>query len=570
MRQSTGEPRQDRKVAAVSRLTVRCVIPGDFHWFSSNDVAYVSLYRKYRSQSFTDLIGQEHVIRTLRNAIASGRIAHSYLFTGPRGTGKTSTARLLAKALCCENGPSADFDMDSPICRSIADGSCVDVIEMDAASESSVDAVREKIVEAVEYRPMMCRYKVFIIDEVHDLSGKAFDALLKTVEEPPEHIIFILATTEYNKVPPTIRSRCQRYEFHRASMSDLVGRLQFVLNAEGVEAEPAAVTAIARMADGGYRDALTLLEQAMLTTSGVLTVQHVYDQLGLVSDESVDALLMAIKSGDVKGVMVGLQEISRLGRDPRAIVESMLYRLADLTRAAYEVDSGTDVARDASLHETATRLGVDHALRLRGLLAETLSDIRDITLPRLWLESELVRMAIGEPPVAATPARATEPARPNDPNRSTRPEPARSEPRQTFAESTKAEVTPVGDSWDAILADIKPHSKVLHGKLSESIVASDDGTVLTISVPMKAHHEWLIERPKAIEVVATAVRNRKGDHYRVEVVLGKSDAVRSAPSAVELPLEGDRLVQRARELFTEPSSHDVAAPEEPDSTENQS
>lgn len=531
-------------------------------------MGYVSLYRKYRSQSFTDLIGQEHVIRTLRNAIASGRIAHSYLFTGPRGTGKTSTARLLAKALCCENGPSADFDVESPICRSITDGSCVDVIEMDAASESSVDAVREKIVEAVEYRPMMCRFKIFIIDEVHDLSGKAFDALLKTIEEPPDHIIFILATTEYNKVPPTIRSRCQRYEFHRASMSDLVERLQFVLSAEGVEAEPAAVTAIARMADGGYRDALTLLEQAMLTTSGVLTVQHVYDQLGLVSDESVDALLMAVKSADVKGVLVSLQEISRLGRDPRAIVESMLYRLADLTRAAYEVDSGTDVARDASLHETATRLGVDHALRMRGELAEILSEIRDITLPRLWLESELVRMAIGEPVVATVPARAQEPVRPSEPTRTTRPEPVRTEQARA-TEAARPMETISGDSWDAILADIKAESRVLHGKLGDSIIASDDGTVLTIAVPMKVNHGWLIERPKAIEVVAAAVRNRKGDHYRVEVILGKSETVRSAPSAVELPLEGDRLVQRARELFTEPSSHDVAAAEGPDSTENQ-
>ena len=222
-------------------------------------------------------------MRTLQNGITSGRIAHSYLFTGPRGTGKTSTARLLAKALCCDNGPSAEPDDTCEICKAITSGSCVDVIEMDAASESGVEEIRSQIVEAAEYLPMICRYKIYIIDEVHDLSAKAFDALLKTIEEPPAHVIFVLATTEYNKVPPTIRSRCQKFEFHRASMQDLVSRLAYVAESEEVAAEPAALAAIARMADGGYRDGLTLLEQAILTADGKITLQQVYDQLGIVS-----------------------------------------------------------------------------------------------------------------------------------------------------------------------------------------------------------------------------------------------------------------------------------------------
>src|SRR3989440_10807440 len=215
-------------------------------------MAYIALYRKYRSQSFDELMGQEQVTVTLQNAIRSGRIAHAYLFYGARGCGKTSTARLLARALNCiaQDGPTPEPCGQCRLCLSIRDGICMDVIEMDAASETGIDDVREKIIENVQYAPGEARYKVYIIDEVHDLSAKAFDALLKTLEEPPPHVIFILATTEQHKVPITVRSRCQRMDFRRGTVMDLTANLRRVLDAEAIPYEPEGVAAGARAAEG--------------------------------------------------------------------------------------------------------------------------------------------------------------------------------------------------------------------------------------------------------------------------------------------------------------------------------
>src|SRR5437763_2940422 len=219
-------------------------------------MSYVSLYRKYRSQSFGEVVGQNHVTTVLQNAIRHGRIAHAYLFCGPRGCGKTSTARLLAKALNCQaaDAPTAEPCGVCEMCVRIRDGGAMDVIEMDAASETGIDDVREKIIENAKFAPAEARFKVYIIDEVHALSLKAFDSLLKTIEEPPAHVVFILATTEAHNVPITVRSRCQRMDFRRGSLQDLTANLRRVLDPEGIECEAEAVLAVAKAADGSFRD----------------------------------------------------------------------------------------------------------------------------------------------------------------------------------------------------------------------------------------------------------------------------------------------------------------------------
>lgn len=535
---------------------------------------HIALYRKYRSQSFGDLVGQQHVVQTLQNAVSGGKIAQAYLFTGPRGTGKTSTARLLAKALNCTGGPSAEIPADCPICEEIAAGVCMDVIEMDAASESGVKEVREHIVEASEYQPASCRYKVFIIDEVHDLSSKAFDALLKTIEEPPPHVVFILATTEYHKVPPTIRSRCQRFEFHRGTVGDIVSRLQYIAEQEGFEAQVSALTAIARMADGGYRDALTLLEQAVVTANGTLTLEHVYNQLGLVPDEVIDSLLLAMADGQDSKTIEVLEGIYRTGRDPQAILESLLVRLSDLTRGVLHLDAspGSDAAVEAALSATGSRLGLEKIMVIRTAVTECFREGRDVSLPRIWLESQCLRigrLAAGQSAsksvaraAVASVARVST-AHPEPPP--SQPEPER--PGQVSDEGPEAAGGPrikapavppeaaksdAAVAWGFVVQEMCGQSKVAQTRLQNSFASIDESGLVTVTLGREGDVDWVMTK-RAVE---QAIRQYweaatgKASEFRF-VAGGKAGPTSPAVplASVESALEGDRLVDVAKEVF---------------------
>ena len=319
---------------------------------------------------------------------------HAYLLVGPRGTGKTSTARLIAKAVNCELGPREEPCNECEACRMITAGTSLDVLEIDAASKNGVDNVRVRIIESADYKPNFCRYKVFIIDEVHDLSKSAFDALLKTIEEPPEHVLFIFATTEFSKVPPTVRSRCQKFEFHRASIPDLVKRLKQVAAMENLDIQPAAISAVARLADGGYRDALTLLEQLSIVSDGPIELQHVYDQVGLVSDDIADSLLLSIKEGSISTILTQLDKVMQMGREARSILESLMNRLGDLTRIAYGVeDEELESTAAATLNDIASKLGRAAIVQIRGEIARMHVHVRQVQIPKLWLEAELIQLS---------------------------------------------------------------------------------------------------------------------------------------------------------------------------------
>lgn len=305
-------------------------------------MASVSLFQKYRSQRFEDLIGQEVVVRTLKNGLASGRMANVYLFCGPRGTGKTSTARILAKALNCEgtadnphSGPTAEPCCQCSACRSIAEGSCLDVLEIDAASNTQVDKIREFIVDKVQFAPAQVRYKVYIIDEVHKLSDSSFNALLKTLEEPPKHVVFILATTDPEKIPATIISRCQRYNFQRFTLQQTVNHIKSIAAKENVQIDDLAAELIARSSEGSMRDALVTLEQAMFFCcqqggSQQISGEDVRGLLGLAGAEAIQDLVSGFIAQDTGRVLGLLDELINKGRNLNKLAAELLEYLRQM------------------------------------------------------------------------------------------------------------------------------------------------------------------------------------------------------------------------------------------------
>ena len=291
-------------------------------------MAYKALYRTYRPQTFDEVAGQKHIIRTLRNALANNKIAHAYLFCGPRGTGKTTMAKLLAKALNCEEGFGHQCNKCSN-CLEIIEGSHPDVIEIDAASNNGVEQVRD-LIDKVNYLPIKGKYKVYIIDEVHMMTDNAFNALLKTLEEPPAHVIFILATTEPHEIIPTILSRCQRYDFTKVADTDIEERMITVLQKEGVQYDKAAVRAIISLADGGMRDALSILDQILAYSNNSLSVEDVYSIFGLISNKEKVGLIQDINAGDISATLEKVKNFSEGGIDIARLTQDILEILKDV------------------------------------------------------------------------------------------------------------------------------------------------------------------------------------------------------------------------------------------------
>lgn len=359
-------------------------------------MSYTALYRKFRPDTFKDVKGQDHIVTTLKNQINANRIGHAYLFTGTRGTGKTTVAKIFARSVNCENPQDGSPCGECATCRAIASGASMNVIEIDAASNNGVDNIRE-IVDEVSYSPAEGKYKVYIIDEVHMLSIGAFNALLKTLEEPPSYVIFILATTEVNKIPITILSRCQRYDFKRITINTIADRMRELMSAEQVDIEEKALLYIAKMADGSLRDGLSLLDQCIAFHLGqTLTYEKVLDVLGAVDTEVFSSMFRSILNADVLSCISTLEEIVMQGRELTQFVSDFTWYLRNLMLAK-TTDNIEDVIDASSenisrLKEEAQMADLDIIMRYIRVFSELSGQLRYATQKRIMIEMALIKV----------------------------------------------------------------------------------------------------------------------------------------------------------------------------------
>ena len=356
---------------------------------------YQALYRKYRPQTFDDVSGQLAVTQTLKTQLVSGRMSHAYLFTGSRGTGKTSCAKILAKAVNCLHPDNGNPCNVCEACRSIDSGACMDVLEIDAASNNGVDNVRDLRDDAI-YSPSQVKMRVYIIDEVHMLSISAFNALLKIIEEPPEHLLFILATTELHKVPATILSRCQRFSFRRITQEDIAARLQYVAYQENIDLDDGAARVLARLADGGMRDGLSLLDQCASATTGELTAERVYACLGIAGEQTCGRMMGYIAGHDAKNALELFNRLYTEGKDLGAMLDEMACLTRDLLMLKTAGDAGltmlTGVASDREVLELTKVLSSGELVRMMNLLQTTLSGFTRSTSRRVDAELCILQM----------------------------------------------------------------------------------------------------------------------------------------------------------------------------------
>jgi len=485
-------------------------------------LSYLVLARKWRPQNFQDLIGQEHVSQTLKNAIDTDRVAHAFLFTGARGVGKTSAARIFAKALNCVHGPTIEPCNACPACHEITSGTSVDVFEIDGASNTGVDDVRE-LRENIKYLPSSCRYKLFIIDEVHMLSTSAFNALLKTLEEPPAHVKFIFATTEPHKVPITILSRCQRFDFKRIPLPLLLDRLRYIIDQEQVTMSAEALMLVARKGDGSMRDALSTLDQVLAFCGMTVDDDDVRQLLGVVDHRLIQEIVGAVQAQDAKAALDVIRQVDAYGYNPRQFAQEVLQHLRNLLllRAAGDsVDLGELSDGELTVvREQAGRSPLSDLQRYVAILLKAEAEMAQATFPRLVMELAVVRMANLLPLVAvdellarlpqlaggvapqarSQPAPERPPLSPKPPTVASRPvakDQALSTPKADpqlaplgsppLGETSIAKSGGVGDLWPDFVASVRSSKPLLAVILEKARPFRVDATTIEIGYPSGA------------------------------------------------------------------------------------
>ena len=536
-------------------------------------MAYKALYRTYRPSTFDEVAGQEHIVRTLKNALATGKLAHAYLFAGPRGTGKTTMAKLLAKALNCDEGIGHQCN-ECKNCKAIIEGTHPDVLELDAASNNGVDEIRD-LIDKVKYGTILGRYKVYIIDEVHMLSTGAFNALLKTLEEPPEHVIFILATTEPHKILPTILSRCQRYDFTKLSDKDIKNRLKDVLEKEGVAYNEEAIDIIISLADGGMRDALSILDQVLAYSNNKLDTQDVLDIFALESKEEKLALLNSIVNKDVSDVLGRINRYVDLGTDIKRLTDDLLLILKDiLIYQSSRNISCLELLTEEEAKSFFKSLDIEETMKMIDIIMSAQKDYKNVNSIVPLFEVTILKLItakkdgvpreeyVAPAPKVEKPLPKVEPAPIKAPEP---PKPIQEEPVSLFDQPVEEEKPVVlsenviaikdtrkGESFfidDDLMIDVMVVSKkeiknqllsdwpnlkryIAHPKLGKAasllvdgrpLVASNKILVVEYQLPTTADRANLIENQEAIQNVIETVFGKKMFVYAVS----RKDSVRS-------------------------------------------
>ena len=552
----------------------------------ADSAAYQVVARRYRPQRFADLVGQEHVARGLSGAIESGRIGHAYLFTGARGVGKTSAARIYAKALECERGPAAEPCNECDSCRAISAGQDVDVVEIDAASNRGVDEIRQ-LRQNVAVRPARGRFKVYIIDEVHMLTREAFNALLKTLEEPPSHVKFVLCTTEPEKLPITILSRCQRFDFTTVDVAAIAGRLAQIVAAEGADVSAEALTLIARRAAGSMRDSQSLLEQLLGLAGGTVGVDDVHALIGTGREERVGELVTAIAARDPARALAALDESLQGGADPGGVLDQVIAALRDCLLASV----GCDPARltlsqglGVDLPALGRQLGTANLLAMLQIIDQTLSRMRTSGHPAMLAEMAVIRLAgledlqslaaaIDQVAAATPPAGAPAPAQAVAPPSRPPVPPAPPAPQKKTTELTADDDTPrpaaapavavpppplpadAHATWQAVAATL---DGLLADFAAEAVSAAWRDECLEVTLPATATTAAaFLRRPESTAAITRGLAAAVGRRVRHAVSLAEADA--DAVAATPVPAQPPRPVVSQAALLREVSEHPLVA-----------
>ncbi len=511
---------------------------------------YQALYRVWRPQQFIDVVGQEHVTKTLQNALLQQKISHAYLFSGPRGTGKTSAAKILAKAVNCERAPISEPCNECDACKGITDGTIPDVIEIDAASNNGVEEIRD-IRDKVKFAPSSVPYKVYIIDEVHMLSIGAFNALLKTLEEPPKHVIFILATTEPHKIPLTIISRCQRFDFRRITSQAIVNRMRLIMDESAISCEEKALQMIARAADGGMRDALSLLDQAISYSNEVVTVEDALTVTGAVSQNFLNTLSKAILDGDTVRGLQSLDELLLSGKDSNRFIEDFIFFYRDMLmyKTAPRLEESLErVLLDDDFKELAEAYTHEQIYELIHVLNKTQQDMRWTNHPRIFLEVAIVRLCQLETAKSSGQSNVDIPEIQSLLNKitfleeevtnlkqkgvvvATEAQPAQKKVRsnrkgfqaplgkitETLKSATKQELQKVKSNWGAMLNTLVQNQMRSQAALlneAEPVAASGDS--LIIKFKYEIHCQMALDNGKFIETITNSLYQLIGTRYNL-------------------------------------------------------